>query len=141
MKMLVLIASLVCFTFSSDAQPIVEVTNATNCDLMVQLYSVNVKKCNGGSVQNVLMTAGSGLAVPAPAGEEWIYAEITSDPWCPGGVGLAVGTPMTCTSTCSWGTPSTVTVTNSGCNGCLPNVNALWTDPCNHPGVLVIRDF
>ena len=140
MKMFVLIASLFCFTFSSDAQSIVKVTNATNCDLMVQLYSVNSGSCNGGSIQNVPLSSGSGLSVPAPAGEEWIYAEITSNPYCAGGVGLAVGTPMTCSSTCTWGVPSNVTVSNNGCNGCKKRVNALWVDPCNHPGVLVISD-
>lgn len=141
MKTFVLIASLFCFTLSSYAQPIVEVTNSTNCDLIVQLYSVNIKKCNGGSVLNVPLTSGNGISVPAPAGEEWIYAEISSDPYCQGGVSLPVGTPMSCSSTCSWGVPSNVTVTNNGCNGCLPNVNATWIDYCNHPGVLHITDF
>ena len=139
--MFVLIASLFCFTFNSYAQAVVEVTNGTNCNLIVQLYSVNSKKCNGGSIQNVPLSPGGGIAVPAPAGEEWVYAEVSTMPYCSGGAGIAVGTPMTCSSTCSWGVPSNVTVANSGCNGCLPNVNATWVDPCNHPGVLHITDF
>lgn len=140
MKSFVLIASLFCFTLSSYAQSVVEVTNATNCDLIVQLYSVNTGSCNGGSVLNVPLTSGSGSSVPAPAGEEWIYAEISSNPYCSGGVSLAVGTPMTCSSTCTWGVPNIVTVANSGCNGCKKFVTAEWQDPCGHPGVLVITD-
>ncbi len=142
MKTLVLIASLFCFTLNSHSQAVMEVTNATNCDLMVQLYSVSTGSCNSTVPPlNLFMPAGFATTVFASRGEEFIYTEITSDPWCSGGVALAVGTPMTCRSTCTWGVPSNAVVGNSGCNGCLPNVMADWTDPCNHPGVLYITDF
>ena len=141
MKTFVKIVVFFLLAYTVDAQAVVEITNQSNCTLMVQMYAVKSKKCTMGAVNNYLMTPGSGISVNAPAGEEWIYAEITSFPYCSGGVALAVGTPMSCSSTCSWGVPSNNTVTNNGCNGCLPNVNAEWIDHCGHPGTLNITDF
>ena len=141
MKTLVKIFVLVLFSYMVKAQATVEITNNTNCDLLVQMYSVYTGSCKYGAYKNYKMAAGSGISVNAPAGQEWIYSEITSYPYCSGGVALAVGTPMSCSSTCSWGAPSNNTVANNGCNGCLPNVNAEWIDHCNHPGTLNITDF
>lgn len=142
MKTILLIASLFCLSLGSNAQQIVEITNSTNCDLNVQMYAVGSKKCRDrGHYVTYPVAAGQGIAVTAPAGQEWIYSEITGNPYCSGGVSLAVGTPMSCSSNCSWNVPSNVTVTNNGCGGCLTNVNATWIDYCNHPGVLHITDF
>ncbi|MEM9546573.1 MAG: hypothetical protein AAGA77_11410 [Bacteroidota bacterium] len=141
MKTFVKIIAFFLLTYTVKAQAVVEITNNTNCTLLVQMYSVATGTCAWGSFQNYILTPGSGVAAVAPAGDEWIYAEITSFPYCTGGVGLAVGTPMSCSSTCSWGVGSNVTVGNSGCNGCKPNVNAQWIDHCGHPGTLNIIDF
>lgn len=141
MKSLVKIFLLLLFTYTIQAQNEVEITNSSNCTLLVQMYAVTTGTCQFGTVKNYKMSPGMGIAVTAPSGEEWIYSEITSYPYCNGGVALAVGTPMSCSSTCSWGASSNNTVTNNGCNGCLPNVNAEWIDHCNHPGTLHITDF
>lgn len=141
MKNLVKIFALFLISYSVQAQAVVEITNNTNCTLLVQMYAVHSKSCKPGAVKNYYMAPNAGIAAIAPSGQEWIYSEITSFPYCSGGVALAVGTPMSCSSTCSWGVPSNNTVFNNGCNGCLPNVNAEWIDHCNHPGTLNIEDF
>lgn len=140
MRTLVKIFVLVLFSYMVKAQAVVEITNNTHCTLLVQMYSVTTGSCQWGSYQNYYMVPGSGIAASAPSGQEWIYSEITSFPYCSGGVSLAVGTPMSCSSTCSWGVPSNVTILNNSCNGCKPKVNAEWIDHCNHPGTLNIID-
>lgn len=127
--------------FSVKAQSILEITNSTACSLNVQTYSVSIGGCVYGNYQDNLMGPGDGISINAPSGEEWIYAEITSYPYCSGGVAIAVGTPVTCSSTCSWSASSNITQMNNGCNGCKKNVNATWADPCGHPGVLHITNF
>lgn len=138
MKHLLSLAFVALFAIGAKAQPTLEITNAAACTLMVQTYSVGIGTCVYGNYQNNLMAPGAAISINAPAGEEWIYAEITSWPYCSGGVAMAVGTPMNCSSTCSWGAPSNPSQTNNGCNGCAPVVSARWDDPCGHPGVLVV---
>ncbi len=140
MKTLVKIVALFLFTYTVKAQAIVEITNNTHCTLLVQMYSVTTGSCQWGNYQNYFLTPGSGVAAVAAPGEEWIYAEVTSWPYCSGGVSFAIGTPMSCSSTCSWGVPSQVASSNNGCNGCNPWLKAQWIDHCNHPGTLNIVD-
>lgn len=140
MKTLVKIVALFLFTYTVKAQAVVEITNSTNCTLLVQMYSVGTGSCAWGSYQNYIMVPGSGIAAVAPAGDEWIYAEVTSFPYCPSGASFAIGTPLSCSSTCSWGAPGGVVTTNN-CPGCKPNVKAEWIDHCNHPGTLHIYNF
>lgn len=125
MKTFMLFASLFCFTLTSNAQQLVEVSNSTNCDLVVQMYSVVSGSCQYTGAVNYYLSPGQGITAIANPGEEWIYAEISSVAYCNGSFGLAVGTPMQCSSTCSWNTPSNVVISNNGgCNSCLPNIMA-----------------
>ena len=142
MKSLSVLAIVLTFALHAHSQATMRLYNRTNCQLMVQTYSVSIGGCVYGSFMNNIMPAGSTTTVTAPFGDEWHYAEVTSFPYCTGGVSFAIGTPMNCNSTCTWGAPAAVVTTNNGCNGCLPTINAKWDD-CQGPGtgILVIADF
>lgn len=142
MKTILTLAIVVLSVLGMKAQPVLYLTNATNCNLLVVTFGVTVGTCTSTMTQNTVMPAGTFTFINAPAGFEWYAARVLSNPFCPGGVAFAIGTPMNCASTCSMGLPNNVFTPNSGCNGCLPTVGAHWTD-CNGPnaGILRIWDF
>ena len=84
MKNLVKIFAFLLISYTAQSQAVVEITNNTNCFLVVQMYSVATGTCQYGTYQNYYMAPGSGVAAVAPTGQEWIYSEITSWPYCSG---------------------------------------------------------
>ena len=142
MKILCTLALVLSTSFGLMAQQSLELYNSTNCALEFQLYALDIGACGNLVYASTFINPGGSATVPAPAGQEWLYAEISSNPYCPGGVGIAVGTPIMCNSTCSWFVPSMATVTNSGCNGCLPNVTAVYSDCVGtNSGYIRVYDF
>ncbi|UTW62610.1 hypothetical protein KFE98_00170 [bacterium SCSIO 12741] len=133
MKAIITLCAIVLFSVGVHAQNAMKIWNQTSCTYIVQMYAVPAGNCTASPfVVNYNVSGGASVGAIAPAGYEWIYAEITSFPYCTGGaLGIAPGADiMSGCIGCTWGAPSSVSGPTFGCNGCQPFVTAEW-HTCN----------
>lgn len=134
MKVLSMIAGLLFFASSSFAQNFLLLENGTSCDLHVQLYaSVPGSGCSFGTAVNFVVGSGVSLPATAPAGMEWVYAEVINWPLvsgCSFGQALDTDGHPACVRCPGYGAPTFANVYTGGCNGCPKFIKMAWTAYC-----------
>lgn len=135
MKILSFLTGMLLFASGAYAQNYLQLENGTSCDILVQLYASDPGNgCAYSSYQNFTVNSGVSLGATAPAGTEWVYAEVTPLPYGSGGCvwGQALDTDgyPSCVSCPGYGAPTSAAVSTGGCNGCPSTINMLWTAYC-----------
>ena len=146
MKILSFLTGMILFSSLGFAQNYLQLENGTSCDLHVQLYAHNATSgnCEFVTATNYIVTSGTSLGATAPAGTEWVYAEVVQYPFGTGcGFGQALDTDgyRNCVRCPGYGAPTSAAVSTGGCNGCPSTIYMLWTAYCgNGPAHLHFYD-